>query len=615
MRSPEFRASSPENNPLDISSLSDDELKTRREQILAELARRRATEETAKSTSEAIPRIPIAEAAPSATPSEVAPRVPTHEREERVTKDTVKKSILSHPIAKKALLGVAAIGIVAAAIFATGSRNKTEKTPTLEPTPAVSQTAETPSTDEEETTTIRYDYNDWRKFDEKSSHNAYGTSRIDCYENPELTSFEFMKTANNLPEALASYKGAFFEDEQEALGIRDMTENQIDNTISDPNNTDATAFQTRLLDKLQSIIDDTENTKWVYNLENGTEISHYIIWEDLNGDGEQTPEEMHLGWSKSPRKNAPQANLYRKDKNGNWVKMLDLNLYCRLQPNTETPSPDLPFIPNEEPQTTPDEPVEGGSSKATIPNTSPEDPSDSETPSETVDDGDDDSSDSSGGEDDGGSRDEDDDDDDIPAQTPTPTSKSYENLSRIDDDVEENEKDQLTTDDLNTGHTTRKEQEEKPVTTQPESSTYHETIEEVLFPSEVTPVQSTASREAESATTRHEDGTSTATRGATTSTSSENIISSENDISEDITRGANFESSDSYAPVQPDASALEANERAERTNTPEAPASAMPESFTLSDGTEVVIPSGADANLGTGGGYSIDDLLNANFGQ
>ena len=245
-----------------------------------------------------------------------------------------------------ALAGAIGLGIVG------GHFKKTESTPT--PTPTSSTYEEIVATGEEDDLKLKYDYTEWADFEHKSSHNAYGTDYSDCYGDDEKTTAGFLQKAESMPEALASYKSIFFEDEQKELGIWDMTEKELEEYMSDEDSPEAAAMQQKLLDAIAVILNDKENTKWEYNYENEDENSYYVIWEDANSDGTQTPDEMHLGYSTVKRHNAPQANLYRraKDKDGNWVKVLDLNLYCGFQPNTPAgKKPNVPLIPEDDPGT------------------------------------------------------------------------------------------------------------------------------------------------------------------------------------------------------------------------------------------------------------------------
>ena len=152
-----------------------------------------------------------------------------------------------------------------------------------------------------------------------------------------------------MPEALASYRDIFTDDEQKELGIADMTAKELDNALSDTESPDSAKLQKNMLEKLTAIVNDEENTKLEFYKENDGEVSCYVIWEDDNNDGKQTPEEMHLGQSRVGRNGAPQVDILRRTSDGELKKHLDLNLYCRFQPNTETENPSLPYIPNEEP--------------------------------------------------------------------------------------------------------------------------------------------------------------------------------------------------------------------------------------------------------------------------
>ena len=300
---------------------------------------------------------------------------------------TLEETVKKHHMSKAAKIttivaiatAIAGIGIGIGSLISGGSKTSDSKTPgggfpsAPEPAPTTVTAPEAPeipvAVGEKEKPKLKYDYSEWRDFTNKSSHDAYGADYSDCYNNPEKTTEGFLGEAEKMPEALASYKGAFFEDEQKELGIFDMTREELDNAMSDVNSEDSAVMQQKMLNALGKIFDDKENTKWAYNIENNKENSNYVIWEDENSDGVQTPDEMHLGYRIVSRHNAPQANLYRRDKNGNWVKMLDLNLYCGFQPNTPTgEKPDVPYVSEGEKAPTKDDnkkdkPTEGDDKK------------------------------------------------------------------------------------------------------------------------------------------------------------------------------------------------------------------------------------------------------------
>ena len=281
---------------------------------------------------------------------------------------------------KKAMIAaiITGTGIIAGAagyFFNRGNDSQAAPAPEDTPSPAATAIAETPQpTDsqiqidmpgdsdtspdegtqagEQDSARLGYNYLDYLSFDEKTSRNAFGTSRDNCFNNDALTRSEFIKTAEDLPEALASYKNLFFEDEQRALGIYDMTEKQIDDYLGDLSDPKARELRDNMVKMLTAIVNDKENTTLQFYLQNGYEISHYIIWTDQNGDGVLTPAKAHLGTDNTTRVNAKQVDIYRKDRNGNLVKMLDLNLDCRFQPNYEyvVQTSYTDSIPEEEPE-------------------------------------------------------------------------------------------------------------------------------------------------------------------------------------------------------------------------------------------------------------------------
>lgn len=278
--------------------------------------------------------------------------------------ETIKKAKKNRAF-KIALAAAAAIAVAGIIIgvkssnsgvsekFATATKNSVAGLENPVPTKVYSEQSTTEelakTIGEKEPLKLKYDYSEWSDFENKSSHNAYGADYSDCYGDSEKTTAEFLKEAEKMPEALASYENFFFEDEQKELGIADMGEGDLEEYMSDVNSEDAATMQQKMLDKMNEALADKENTRWGYEIENKDEKSRFVVWEDENSDGIITPDEMHLGYSVVSRRNAPQAILYRKDKDGNWSKRLDLNLYCGFQPNTPTDrTVDVPFIQEEE---------------------------------------------------------------------------------------------------------------------------------------------------------------------------------------------------------------------------------------------------------------------------
>lgn len=317
----------------------------RREEIKKRLAEIEAQEaKKAAESSEAAEPSGTTEASKETESSETSAPI-VAETTKKAKKNSALRTVFISATAI-ALAGAIGLGIVG------GHFKKTESTPT--PTPTSSTYEEIVATGEEDDLKLKYDYTEWADFEHKSSHNAYGTDYSDCYGDDEKTTAGFLQKAESMPEALASYKSIFFEDEQKELGIWDMTEKELEEYMSDEDSPEAAAMQQKLLSAIAVILNDKENTKWEYNYENEDENSYYVIWKDANSDGTQTPDEMHLGYDTVKRHNAPQANLYRraKDKDGNWVKVLDLNLYCGFQPNTPAgEKPNVPLIPEDDPGT------------------------------------------------------------------------------------------------------------------------------------------------------------------------------------------------------------------------------------------------------------------------
>lgn len=462
-------------------------------EIEAEQARREAASNPKPETEPESEPEPILEPEPAPEPESDPEPTPETEPAPAVA-EVVKKAKKNSAL--KTVVGFAAAAAIAVALVVgvghfVGNKAQPEEVPTSP------QTEVATAVGEQEELGLHFDYSEWADFEHKSSHNAYGTDYSDCYGDDEKTTAGFLNKAESMPEALASYKSIFFEDEQKALGISDMTEKELEEFMSDVDSEEAAAMQQKLLAAITSIVNDKENAKWEYNLENEDENSYYVIWEDENSDGEQTPDEMHLGYSTVKRHNAPQANLYRRDDNGNWVKVLDLNLYCGFQPNTPTnETPTVPFIPGEEPgdntptvpsTPTPDEstPIPDESTPENIPTPDGSDPQ-PDTPVPVV-----------------------------PTPTPDKTEiapKDAENLERIDNQIEQDIEDDIHTKDLNitpTDDVTKVEE----ITEKPSAEDYHGT--------EPTIVKNEATEEAEPIQGGEKQG------GAP------NQISPENDYSQD----------------------------------------------------------------------------------
>lgn len=527
-----------------------EEIRKRKQEIQAEQARRAEA---------AAAKQPVAEE-PAPTPSEIPIEHSGHSEEKTeqdkttVVAETTKKA-KKNPALRNVLIAATSIALAGAigfGILSSTFGKKSESAPAPAPAPAVETIEDTGEKDE---LRLQYDYTEWADFEHKSSHNAYGTDYSDCYGDDEKTTAGFLQKAESMPEALASYKSIFFEDEQKELGIWDMTEKELEEYMSDENSPEAAAMQRRLLDAIAVILNDKENTKWEYNLEDNAENSYYVIWEDENSDGIQTPDEMHLGYSVSARHHAPQANLYRraKDKNGDWVKVLDLNLYCGFQPNTPTDTPpDVPLIPDEEPSGAEGTGEEGTGSESEGTGEEGTGSEGEDTGSEgTGSEGEDTGSEGTGSEDTGsesegtgtegtGTENEGTGEEGTGTETVV-TPKDEENLTRIDEQIEEDIETDVHTGDIIITPTEDVTEVEE-ITEEPAAEDYHEPAPVI--------VKNEAAEEAEPIQGDAETGVPSQ-------------ISPENDYSEDR-GGANEDN----APAQPVVADQEAQDKADAAEIP-----------------------------------------------
>ncbi|MBQ2695481.1 hypothetical protein IJG04_02475 [Candidatus Saccharibacteria bacterium] len=177
-----------------------------------------------------------------------------------------------------------------------------------------------------------YDYSEYVDYNNKISHWAFGhdKSQLAMNEDDQGTRAEILNMAKT-PEVLAVYSYYTFNDAEKAeLGISNMNPAEIDNLISTGEN--GGEIQQKLLNKLKDVINSGDTTLRFYQ-ENNTEYSYYIYYEDVNGDGRMTPDEMGLRSSSRERNGAWQVDVYRSDGNGGTYKVLDLNAQCGLQPN------------------------------------------------------------------------------------------------------------------------------------------------------------------------------------------------------------------------------------------------------------------------------------------
>lgn len=182
---------------------------------------------------------------------------------------------------------------------------------------------------------VTYDSSEYFDIDNKVSRNAYGYDQSSQSGDRGATVGGIMTKAKQLPEILASYAYNIFTNaEKQDLGIADLTMTQIDHKFDQAGGGE---LQQKLLDKLQSVLDDEKNTRLNFYNENGTERTNYVYAYDKNGDGVYTPDEFEIGYDTKKRDGAPQVDIYRIITNADGttkeVKMLDLNMRCGYQPN------------------------------------------------------------------------------------------------------------------------------------------------------------------------------------------------------------------------------------------------------------------------------------------
>ena len=195
---------------------------------------------------------------------------------------------------------------------------------------------------------VYYDYNEYADVENKTSKNAYGYDKSSAFGNREATEDAWMDMANKGPEYLASYATHVFTDEEkQALGIAGMSCRQLDDYMSNAENIDGGEKQRNIMAALDAIARDQENTSYEFYYEQGEENTYYITFEDLNNDGNYSPDELKLGYATKKRNGAPQVDIYRII-NGEKVKVLDLNMECGMQPDDEQPPEDLPPVPPED---------------------------------------------------------------------------------------------------------------------------------------------------------------------------------------------------------------------------------------------------------------------------
>ena len=128
-----------------------------------------------------------------------------------------------------------------------------------------------------------------------------------------------------------------------------MSRDEMINAMVDSNNASGGAIQQNIVATLGYFMGDESLTDADFYHENGVEITNYENYDDKNGDGMATPDEITLGWSRADRNDAPQVRFSRKlelesvNEDGTWNLVtvnngehdLDLNYECGLQVNFE----------------------------------------------------------------------------------------------------------------------------------------------------------------------------------------------------------------------------------------------------------------------------------------
>lgn len=293
------------------------------------------------------------EATSNATPSSAETLSPTAEQTAQKAK--------GNSAFKRALVGILLGGGVALSAFAAYQAGKqSAQTPVA--TEAVANDADTMNNAESQeeanpfagelSNGVSYDYNEYADIENKTSKNAYGYDKSDAFGNREATENAWMDMASKGPEYLASYATHVFTDEEkQSLGIAGMSPSQLDDYMSNAENIDGGEKQRNIMAALDAIARDQENTVYEFYHEEGEENTYYISFEDLNNDGNYSPDELKLGYTTKKRNGAPQVDIYRII-NGEKVKVLDLNMECGMQPNDEQPPQDLPPIPPDDDDST-----------------------------------------------------------------------------------------------------------------------------------------------------------------------------------------------------------------------------------------------------------------------
>lgn len=264
-------------------------------------------------------------------------------------------------VVRAALASIGLAAIMASSLAACGANKDTSQVVDRSASESVEQ-VESTTLSGEQSNGIEYDYTHYADREGKESANAYDYDMSDCYGDEEAFKTGIMEVAKRTPEALASYTYTIFTDEEKReLGIdKDMSMVAIDNAMSNSEN--GGILQKRLLNKMESILQDKESTRFNFYRENDYETSSYTYFVDANNDGTMVPTEMHLGQAYVKRSGAPQVDVERKVTTASgstvWVKAADINLRCGGQINGRPEDfPDVPVIDPNDPTPTPENPT------------------------------------------------------------------------------------------------------------------------------------------------------------------------------------------------------------------------------------------------------------------
>lgn len=281
----------------------------------------------------------------------------TETAHENLTRKLLEKAKGSR--AFKAMIAAGLAATIALSLAACGADKDANQAPDQSGSELVDRVENTALSGEQPNGVV-YDYSHYADREGKESANAYDYDISDCYGDEEAFKNRFMGVASSTPEALSTYTIIFTDEERQELGLGESNVVSVDNAIS--NDASGGDLQKKLLNKLDKVLNDKENTRFTFYLENNYETSSYMYFVDQNNDGTMTPVEMHIGKAYSKRNGAPQVDIERKIVTANgtteWVKKADINLRCGGQINGRAEDfPDIPVIDPNNPNPTPETPT------------------------------------------------------------------------------------------------------------------------------------------------------------------------------------------------------------------------------------------------------------------